>query len=239
MKKVLILTGHSQGLGKAIAELYLENPDFEVVGISRRSSGIDHDRLSEISLDLSDLTAVQSHLDSLFPEGRFEEVFLINNAGWIGEIKPLEMVDPSNIIKAQNVNFTSPSLITGAFVRKYKGNQTKKTICNISSGLAYRPESGLSGYCSSKAALAMQSEILAMEADEDTQVFSVAPGVVDTGMQDDLRDTSPEQFPKHQAFVNLKESGALVTPVAAAKKIKYMLDNAAEFPDVVQDIRKF
>ncbi|MDN3205563.1 SDR family NAD(P)-dependent oxidoreductase [Algoriphagus sediminis] len=239
MNKLLIITGHSQGLGKAIVKLFLEDPDFEVIGISRKSSGIKNDRLREISLDLSDLDAVRNNLESIFPDDTFTEAYLINNAAWIGEIKPLSKIDPANLIKVQNINFISPSILIGAFLRKFSKPSIQKTICNISSGLAYRAEYGLSGYCTSKAALAMQSEILAMEVDSQTRVFSVAPGVVDTPMQDNLRDTNPEDFPKHPNFVKLKESGSLVSPEAAAKKIKYMLDHGDEFREVVQDIRKF
>lgn len=66
MKSLVFLTGHSQGLGKALAAAFLEKESVEVIGVSRKGSGLNHPQLTEISLDLSDLNQLQEVLPRIF-----------------------------------------------------------------------------------------------------------------------------------------------------------------------------
>jgi len=94
MKTLLILTGHSKGLGKAILDQFLDFKDIQILAISRTSLDLHHDGLKEIPLDLSDLNALEVQLSNLFPKETFEKTILINNAGWIGEVKPVGKLNP-------------------------------------------------------------------------------------------------------------------------------------------------
>lgn len=239
MHSLAIITGHSQGLGRALAALFLEKKDFQVIGISRKKSGLVHPNLTEISLDLADLPEVNAALPSLFPRGDFKKIVLINNAGWIGPIQPLHRQDPKDIEAVHAINFLSPTLLCRQFLEQYEVGEAQKVICNISSGLAYRAESGLTGYCASKSALAMLTEVLAMEKYKNCRFFSLAPGVVDTPMQDEIRSASPSNFPKLERFKDLKSSGSLVSAEETADKVLFLLDHPIRFEAVVQDVRKF
>jgi len=55
-------------------------------------------------------------------------------------------------------------------------------------------------------------------------VIAVAPGVVDTAMQTEIRSTDERAFPAVQRFNDLKRTGALSTPAAAAAGIWALLD---------------
>src|SRR5690606_10427041 len=97
MKKSLyIITGSSKGLGKALAEQLTKSDQNLVVGISR-STMEEKDNFRPVELDLADTDLLLSQFDNIFPEGDFQNVFLINNAGWIGEIAPLGNLDPIGI----------------------------------------------------------------------------------------------------------------------------------------------
>jgi benzil reductase ((S)-benzoin forming) len=99
MKSLLILTGHTKGLGKAILDKFLSLENFQIVAISRTDLDSSDDRLTQIQMDLNDLAGLEANLSQLFPEGEFEKVILINNAGWIGEVKTVGKLHPKGISK--------------------------------------------------------------------------------------------------------------------------------------------
>src|SRR5690554_1035053 len=111
MKKSLyIVTGCSKGLGKALVDQLLLSEENTVVGISR--SGMENKgNFRHIGLDLADTEILVSQLDHILPEGEFENVFLVNNAGWIGEIAPMGKLDPIGIQKIHAVNVIAPALL--------------------------------------------------------------------------------------------------------------------------------
>ena len=80
-----IITGSSRGLGKALAEALLQQPDTTVIGVCRHAT-IQHERYHHQPLDLSDMLAVQNNLHKVFPAfPDAASITLINNAGVLGE----------------------------------------------------------------------------------------------------------------------------------------------------------
>ncbi|WP_339699903.1 SDR family NAD(P)-dependent oxidoreductase [Algoriphagus aquimarinus] len=239
-KSLLILTGHSKGLGRAILDIYLQKDEFEILAISRTKLGLNNPNLTEISIDFGDLDVLENELSGLFPSGDYEEIILINNAGWIGEIKPVGSLQVKNMRTQVNVNLLTPIYMTNAFVSAYKDSKARKIICNISSGAASKPVEGWSGYCSTKAAIAMFTKVAAKENnDSQFRFFSVAPGIVDTQMQEEIRHADELDFPQIERFKSYKENGDLSTPELVAAKISYLLGNENEFQEVIQDVRNF
>ncbi|PZX46454.1 SDR family NAD(P)-dependent oxidoreductase [Algoriphagus chordae] len=239
-KSLLILTGHSQGLGRAIMDTYLQKDDFEVIAISRTVLGLGNPNLTEHSIDLGDLEVLENELPKLFPTADYKEIIMINNAGWIGEIKPVGSMQVKHMRIQVNVNLLAPMYLTSAFVDAYKDSSAKKIICNISSGAASKPVEGWGGYCSTKAAIAMFTQVAAKEnKDPLFRFFSLAPGIVDTAMQDEIRQSDELDFPQIERFKNYKEDGELSSPEQVAAKICYMLGNESKFQDVIQDVRNF
>jgi len=101
-KSLVVITGHSKGLGKALLEHYLSLESVEIIGISRSRLDVDSPNLKQISLDLSDLDVLKNELGGLFPEHSYEQIVLVNNAGWIGEIKPIGKMHPRNANASQS-----------------------------------------------------------------------------------------------------------------------------------------
>ena len=239
-KSLLILTGHTKGLGKAILDRFLTEGIFQIVAISRTDLALNDYRVLEIKLDLADLAGLEAKLPQLFPAGDFEKIILINNAGWIGEIKPVGKLSSKVISEMMQVNLISPMILTDAFVKKYGSRSVGKLICNISSGAAHKPLSGWAEYCSSKAGLAMFSKVAADDLKEQGfQVYSLAPGIIDTEMQAEIRRADVANFPALDRFAKYKSEGQLSLVEDVAEKVFYFLNHSQLFPDVVQDVRNF
>lgn len=240
-KSLYIITGCSKGLGKALTDLATQIPAAFVVGISR-TAGEDRENFLHLSLDLSDIDHVIENLDKVFPSGEFQRLVLINNAGWIGEIAPLGKLDPVGIQKIQNINLISPALLVNEFVKRYGSVKGDKTVINISSGAAVKVIDGWSGYCSSKAGLNQLTQVAQEESDLKelgVKYYALSPGIIDTDMQGDIRETSLEDFSKGDSFRAYKKEGDLSTPEETAGKIFYLIENKGDFTEVLQDVRSF
>ena len=237
--KTFWITGASAGIGKALAELVLENGDF-VYGMSR-SSSIEHSNYKHISIDLGDLDSLKQQISNLFRTDEAEEYVLINNAGTLGDVGYVGNISNEAIKEIFDVNITAPALLMNEFIKQLKEKQGKKIILNISSGVANYAIDGWSGYCATKAALNMWSEVVNTEiqkqAIDDIRIFSVAPGVVDTGMQDFIRGRDKKDFSTVEKFLNLKKQGQLTNPKITAKKLMTIINSTSSYQDVVLDVR--
>jgi benzil reductase ((S)-benzoin forming) len=134
----------------------------------------------------------------------------------------------------------APMLLTSAFLRATADWKTPKKILNISSGLGRRAMASQAGYCAAKAAMDHFTRCLALEEalkPNGAKVCSLAPGVIDTDMQVQLRAAPDSSFPDKANFVGMKQSGALTSPQdAAGRLIAYMA--RAEFgSEPVGDVR--
>lgn len=109
-------------------------------------------------------------------------------------------------------------------------------VINISSGAGRKPYPGWGIYCASKAALDRYSEVLQVEA-PFAQVVSMAPGVLDTAMQVDIRQSSAKDFPNVQRFIDLHAEQELSPPREVAQEILAYSLNPDFGQQTLQDIR--
>ena len=109
----------------------------------------------------------------------------------------------------------------------------------VSSGAASLVGAGWSSYGAGKAALDQWVRDVGSEQDirGGVQVVAVAPGVVETGMQEQIRETSEEDFPKRQKFVELYQSGELSDPDEVAGQLWALLQKGFE-NGAVLDLRE-
>lgn len=216
----VIITGTSTGLGKAIAESFLEK-GYSVTGIGRRHT-IVHSSYTACNCDLSDHTATEQ-----LQFGPFKSpVLLINNAGILGNVQRLSDQEHPDIGSVMAVNVIAPALLMQKLARAC-ADDTPLTVVNISSGAAARAIPSWSSYCASKAALALLSETFYREEQEkgrSTRVYCVAPGIVDTPMQQQIRSVKPEDFSASATFHGYFDNGELITPEEAAGKLHRLLE---------------
>ena len=117
----------------------------------------------------------------------------------------------------------------------------EKVIVNIGSGAGRHPYDGWGAYCSSKAAIDMLSEVGDMENNlrkNGFRIVSLAPGPVDTDMQEVVRSTAIEDFSQIPKFIALKESGQLPGIEETAEKILSLISRIDQYEGSIQDIRK-
>ncbi|SUY27978.1 Benzil reductase [Burkholderia oklahomensis] len=219
-----IVTGHTRGLGAALAVNLLQR-DIAVLGLSRSrhpSLGAQaDDRFVETELDLSEPARVEAWLDGDalgdFVAGA-SSVLLFNNAGTVEPIGPLDTQDAAAIARAVGLNVATPLMLASA-IAKIASETVERRIVHLSSGAARNAYAGWSVYCATKAALDHHARAVAADANRALRICSVAPGVVDTGMQATIRATSRDRFPSRERFEQLKSSGALATPDDAARQL--------------------
>ena len=235
---IFYITGTSSGIGKALAKQALQIEDSIVYGFSRKCS-IEHNSYKHIAVDLSKTEEVlnltfDKHSDAY-------KVVLINNAGMIGEVKPIGKQSNESIGNVFNLNTICPAILSNKFIETYKDEDISMVIVNISSGAARHPIESWATYCASKAAIDMFSQVLQAENRYDAKnlrVFSIAPGIVDTNMQEQLRASQPEDFPHLVKFIDYKKKGQLSSPETVAQKIIEVVENPEGHQNVILDVRQ-
>ncbi|EPS40921.1 hypothetical protein H072_5180 [Dactylellina haptotyla CBS 200.50] len=219
---VIILTGAGRGIGKGVLNhlLALPNPP-NILAVSRDITPLEplaeaHDNLEVVSLDFS---APFGELKTQIPSaiidvavakwGRIDSLLL--NHGILDPVAKMEDARLESWDLVYRVNlFSNVEMIKAALpeLRKSRGR-----VVMVSSAATEMAFNGWSAYGSSKAALNHLALTLAHEEPEITTI-SIAPGVVDTDMQKDIRqghgNTMTSQ--EHSMFVGLKENGILVSP---------------------------
>ena len=231
-----ILTGSSRGMGLAMAEQLLQAGN-HLIGIARhRHPGLQAPSgalLEQWCLDLADGASAAAQLRDWLQQqqpGHYASASLINNAGVIPRIARLadssSSADLHALAQALRVGLQAPMQLSAAFLAATAHWGVPRKVLNISSGLGRRPMAAQAPYCAAKAGLDHFSRCLALEEaakDAGARICSLAPGVIDTDMQQHLRSAAPADFPDQASFAHLKAAGLLTSaPAAAARVLAYL-----------------
>ena len=240
-----ILTGASRGLGHAVAEQLLAR-GHTVLALSRRPPALSVPpgaALQHWAVDLAQAAPVAERLHAWLvaqDSSRLSSATLINNAGVVSKLAPLSGVASDDLVNALRVGLEAPTLLTAAFLRATEGWTLPCKVVLVSSGLGRRAMAGSASYCVAKAGLDHLARAVALEEaakPHGARIVSLAPGVIDTDMQVQLRASSATLFPDRALFVTLKETGQLDSPATAAAKLLAYLDRADFGTQPVGDVR--
>lgn len=240
-----ILTGASRGLGAAMAEQLLKS-GHRLLTISRHTADlwvVQGSDLEQWPMDLADPAPVAERLHAWLQAQAEEQpwsVTLINNAAAMSPPGPLQASSTADLSQAVRVGLEAPVLLSAAFLRATAGWQVPRKLLFVSSGLGRRAMAGGASYCAVKAGMDHLARALALEqaaATHGARVVSLAPGVIDTAMQVQLRNADPVVFPEGVRFAAMKEGGQLDTPTAAAAKVLGYLARADFGSNPVADVR--
>ncbi|MGB0807099.1 MAG: SDR family NAD(P)-dependent oxidoreductase, partial [Salibacteraceae bacterium] len=231
------ITGTSSGIGQALATQLLKEKNNHVFGIARRQNILD-ENYTPVPLNLASLEEVNGFE---FPKlDNPEKIVLINNAGQIGDIKPIGKSNNTAIADLFTVNVTAVAIFMNNFMGKYQELPIQKTVLNVSSGAGKNPIEGWATYCGSKAAVDLMSLTSFTEQKREkhpVQVYSIAPGVVDTEMQQSIRNSNEKDFSRHKHFVELKANNELTSPSEVAEKYIRIISSPADFTECIFSLR--
>ncbi|MFC5451326.1 (S)-benzoin forming benzil reductase [Paenibacillus aestuarii] len=242
-----IITGGSKGLGAAIVSQLLQKG--AAVHCIARS---ENERLRQEALhvegtltfhayDLAQTEGLDSLLERILGQvDAADSITLINNAGTLAPMTLLGRASTEDLQLSLQVNLVAPMLLTNSFIRQTQGLPVLKRVVNLSSGAGKKPYPGWGAYCTAKAGIDMLTRCAGVEQeglDHPVEVISIAPGVIDTEMQQQIRAASEADFPQVGRFIQLKEQGELQTPEATAAQLLRLLDANAFALGEVADLR--
>lgn len=211
MKPVIVVTGASRGLGRAIA-LQLA-PHARLLLVARDATALEslaqECQAQFLALDVTDSSAATTIVESALNHySRLDA--LVNNAGVVGPIAPLAESEISAWRHNLEVNLMAPAALIQAALPHLR--RSRGRIVNISTGAAVKTMVGWSAYCTAKAGFLHLTRNLAVEEPEITSV-SLRPGVIDTGMQAEIRKSgSGMEADAHQKFLDLHREKQLEPP---------------------------
>jgi benzil reductase ((S)-benzoin forming) len=249
-RHLFVLTGASRGMGLAMASKLLK-PGNTLLCISRKTSdalareaSASGATLLQWTQDLSHGTVASARLNQWLREqssAGFSSAVLINNAGMIPGIGPLSEADAGDLRQALHVGLEAPMQLTSAFLSATERWTARRKVLNISSGLGRQAMASQAVYCAAKAGMDHFTRCVALEEalkPHGAAVCSLAPGVIDTDMQTQLRRADSSGFPDQQTFINLKNKGLLSSPEEAAGRVLAYLARADFGKQPVADIRE-
>lgn len=239
--KTYIITGTTRGIGHALVG-ELAGDDATLFCLSRSGTnleGIDagSGQIIDVPVDLADIAALDDVLAGVLERvdlAAADGLYLVNNAGVIEPVAPIERQAADEVVTHLNVNLLAPMRLTARFIDLTAAAACRKVAVTVSSGASQNPYRGWAAYCAAKAGAHMFARVAGLEqADRAAAghspvlVYSVTPGKVDTNMQTTLRSHDPADFPDHAKFVQFKETGDLMAPEEAARRIAATLDDPA------------
>ena len=218
MKKNILITGCSSGLGLALTNYYLEK-GFSVYAISRTKPNITNSNFHHKSFDLSQTTEIKDNLTSFIKDiSQIQTAFL--NAGMLGKIKVLDEITIKEMQEVYELNvYANKELIDILKVIEVKN------ILTISSGASKTGYKGWASYCLSKTGINMLINLYSNEM-PNTKLLAVAPGVIKTPMTDYIRFEVDSEI-----FTSAKKlnEGTVQTPQETAIKIDNLVNRIDEF----------
>jgi benzil reductase ((S)-benzoin forming) len=248
-QNITIITGASRGMGLAMAEQLLD-AGHDLLCISRRHNDSLGQRATSLGrrceqwpMDLAHADVGAMRLEAWLANqdaSMLNSIALINNAAIVTQIAPLGAISPTELANAMRVNLEAPMLLTSAFLRSTEAWQCSRKVLNISSGLGRRAMASTAAYCAAKAGMDHFTRCVALEEaarPNGAKVCSLAPGVIDTDMQVQLRSADASQFPDIGNFIGMKEKGVLTSPADAATRVLAVMARADFGSNPVADVR--
>ena len=224
--RTALITGGSQGLGKAIAEHYLAEGadvaicarnagDLEATRVALAASHPDR-RILARSCDVADEEQVATLVAGVLADfGRLD--VLVLNAGVYGPMGPTESVDLEAWRRALEINLFGVLLPCRAVIPHFKAAGKGKIVV-LSGGGATNPLPNISAYAASKAAVVRLMETLAEELRPNRiEVNAIAPGALATRLVDEVLTAGPEKVGRafYEKNRTWKEKGAVPLELGA------------------------
>ncbi|RJT07877.1 SDR family NAD(P)-dependent oxidoreductase [Halococcus sp. IIIV-5B] len=225
---IALVTGASNGIGRAVAERFAADLDYDRVALLDIDSAVEGradslDGASGHVLDLRDQEAVDDVVETLETEGRIDAV--VNNAGvsayyWLGDL------DLEEWHRVLDTNLTGQyNVLHAVGPRMYE--REHGYVVNVSSGAGQRGSaSGGVHYSASKAGVLGLTKGTAKQLAPHVHVNAVVPGLVDTRLTADPDLWSEDEL---AAFTDDLPARRLGEPDEIARVIQYFCGDGAAY----------
>lgn len=234
------ISGASSGLGAALARAQ-PFADAHVVDISRSGGTPGTEHMPADLADPAAWAAVEAHLHARLGDFTGSRAVFIHAAGTLepvgfaGEVES-RAYHQQVLLNAAAGQALGHGYLAALSAASYEGHAD---LVMITSGAASKPYPGWSAYGAGKAALDHWVRTVGQEQTHRQgrcRVWAVAPGVVDTAMQTQIREADDRDFPAVDRFRDLHASGSLVSPEEAAQGIWQLLEDGID-NGTVTDLR--
>jgi NAD(P)-dependent dehydrogenase (short-subunit alcohol dehydrogenase family) len=197
-KRIVVITGVTRGLGKAMAEEFVQR-GHTVLGCGRshpeiyrlgRSFGPPHDfRAVDVAADEAVNSWASACLKACGPPD-----LLVNNAGVINHNAPLWEISPHEFAKVIDVNLKGVANL----IRRFAPAMVKRkagVIVNFSSGWGRSADAEVAPYCATKWAIEGLTRALAQELPPGMAAVALNPGIINTAMLQSCFGSSAASYP--------------------------------------------
>jgi len=221
--RTALITGNSSGLGLGLTRM-LTRDGAAVYGVSR--SGCPEQTTGDARLDLAEYDRIAAAIARLLA-GVERLDLVVLNAGLLGQIQSMQEADIKELRLLMDVNVWANKPILDQLLAS---GVAVGQIIAISSGASVSGNFGWSGYSISKAALNMLVQLYAHEF-PDTPMHSVAPGLIDTAMQEFIsEEVDTERFPALKRLQEARGTEAMPDNDAAAQMVLESLERVRAIP---------
>ncbi|KAK5062680.1 hypothetical protein LTR84_004753 [Exophiala bonariae] len=212
--RTILVTGATAGIGLAIAKYLLRSEAKHLLVLAGRNNDVlidlqtkNPDRVVTTAGDMSDLDYVKSIISGLQLAGKLDGMIL--NHGTLGSCQRIGGVEAEDWEKTFRINVTSLVVLIQSSLPLLRSAQGK--VVFTSSGAAVTAYTSWGAYGATKAAVNHLAMTLKNEEPEVTSL-SIRPGVVDTAMQDDIRNKYLGNMDEkdQQKFISAKKDGKLL-----------------------------
>lgn len=224
-ESLVFVTGGSSGIGQAMLQSLPYSPA-RVFDVSRRGAA----GCEKLRLDLADPATWPRVAEAFHREMEGfpgERVLFIHCAGTLTPIGFAGEEDAAAYARAVLLNAAAPQVLGDAFLRAARGTRAPCQLLMIGSGAARNVYAGWTSYGAGKAAVDQWVRTAGTEQElrgGRCRVFSVAPGLVATPMQEEIRATPSRRLPDVLRFHEVHEKGELRDPADVAREIWALLE---------------
>ncbi len=223
-----LITGMSSGIGLGLARGHLLRGD-HVFGLSRRppTEELPSEEWSFASVDLTDFEGAAEGIKELLSGvAELETIWL--NAGVLGELKDMSESSIEDMQRTFDLNVWANKVVLDTV---FAAGIAVKRVVAISSGAAVNGSRGWNGYAISKAALNMLIQLYAAERPQ-VHFIALAPGLVDTAMQDYICDLpKSEKRPSVEKLRAARGTENMPGPKEAAQHLLTLLPTIDSLPN--------
>ncbi|MFT7645773.1 MAG: benzil reductase ((S)-benzoin forming) [Candidatus Poriferisodalaceae bacterium] len=220
MTTLAFITGTSRGIGAGIATA-AESGGAIVAAINRSTTNADR----ELLVDLAQPESWQQSadwFDEVVDAVGPDRIVFVHNAATLTPIGFAGEVDQAGYQTNVLLNSAAPQVLGAAMIRTAQRVGVPTVVAQLSSGAGKNPYPGWTSYCASKAAVDMWVRAVGEEQASRAglvRAVAISPGVVDTGMQAEIRGSAEDGFPQVARFQGLHAAGALGDPVLVGAQL--------------------